>query len=1017
VAIALLGLGWGAWYVWRVRQRFHGPLERGQELLVQRRLDEAMASFELAREARPDDPAPLRGLAACYKAKGQLPEAAAWADRASALDASPASRVLAAEIALVAAGPWDPLADPRPDLTREERAQLRKAAELAQAAAESHPDCGPAHRALAEAMGRLGDVANALPHLRRALQIEPQARATRLTAGDLLILDGESHEALEHYRYVAGLLDPFGELEGQDRQDLLRALRLGGRVAAALKMGEQAIGFWGRFLTAGGDTAEGQVGLTIGNYVKGDYLQAIQEGNRAMRYIGPTNPSWEVHYYLGLSLIELKRYDSAVDELRKAATVRSSAAIQCLLGIALARDGDRAGARGALGDALALDPRHAAAREELVRLLEADGEVPRALEVLRRGVEATPKAREAHQLLADFCLRHGRDAEAEQALRALYALEPPTADATAQLAVFYLDRGDPERALPLAQEAMALEATSAGPAHLVARVEAALGRYEEAETHFAVALRLEPKRAAAYVDWAQMLGAAGDRAGTEEVYARARKAVPGATVVRCAYARFCMATGRVDEAVDELRRVLDADRQNLMARAALVEHFLARKSREAALAQAREAVDALPKSLGARRLLARVYRARGEWSNLLQVLRQISALPEGEATTWPELLAAQMHEGLYSVPLEAVKGAGPGQHGAQRSVDLMLAISRFYAGSKAEALAEVGRLASADRRDADAGFTLSLMQLAGGQPALSAPACREFALPDVALEAWTDLKQRRERDPDQAREIVRLLLHAYAYEQVGWHDTAAEAVESILKIAPDCLAACCMAPVLWERAGDRARAIARCELSLKDCKAFGYGRLLLGDLLLLDGQAERARAIYAECATGETAPFEARTKLALLATLAGDEQGAVEAWRAIVREQPRHVPASNNLAWLLATKAEPELAEAADNAQTASEVAPKDPAVLDTVGWVCHLRGEGRRALNVLEDAAKAAPYRAAVLFHLGMAYAQDHQIAKAVQALTSAVELAPREAVADRARQVLRDLRLQEGLPLGDTR
>lgn len=1036
--IVLLALGWGAWWVWRARERYRAPLERGQALLAQRRLDEAIASFELARAARPDDPAPLRGLAACYRGKAQLDRAAAWAKEAMDLgDASPDSSVLAAEIALLRAGHWDPFTTPP-----RKAADIRLAEELARSTLEKHPDCGPAQRLLAEATMQMGDAEGAILHIRQALRLEPESRATRLTAADVCIRSGNPREALEHCRYVATQLDPLGELGDQERSELLRALSRAGRLAADLKMGEQAVGFWNTYLLAGGDQAMGHVGLLIGHYVKGDYAQAIEEGSRATRYITPTQPSWELRYYRGLSYLELKRYGPAAEDLRVAGTIRQDARAQYALGLALLRDGERGDARDAFVEAVQLDPRHTGALQELVALYEADGENGAALEKLRRAVAAAPTAREPREMLARFCLRHGLDADAEEALRALHQLKPPSASAAAALATFYSARDDPERALPLAREAMALEPASADFPHLAARLAADLGRTGEAIAHFEQALRLNPKRAEAYVDWAATLEAAGDQAGREEVLARARKALPSAPAVRCAYARFCLATGRVEEAIAEFRRVTEADRRDLAARTALVDHFLAVGEREEALKVAREAVDALPKSIEAQKLMARVHRARGDWQSLVLVLREAARLPGGSGEVLPQRLAAEMHEGIYGTQdTGALDPTTP--QAVRRSLALTLAISRFLGGSRPEAIADAGRIASGDRQDCDAGFVLSLMQLAMNQPALRAPACRDYAVPSVALDAWRDLAQPRdafgvedtERDPrnlpdrgtpgspykelrpEEVKQIAERLLHAYVYERAGWPDAAAAEMERILKIAPDCLFACVMAPVLWERAGGRAKAIAACERAVAARKGFAYGRLLLGDLCLLDGKVDRAKALYAEAAKDEKSPFEAHTKLALVASLTGDEEGAIEAWRTIVRQQPRHMPACNNLAWLLATASEPQLAEAAAAAQNAFEVAGENPAALDTVGWVRHLRGERLKALEALGAAARLAPYKAMVQLHLGMAHALEGQEAEARKALTRALELAPQEPLADRARQALRGLRLagSDGKGAGD--
>lgn len=1009
LALALVVAG-GWWWVWRTRQRYRAPLERGWALLAQQRVDEALASFELARQARPDDPATLRGLAASYLAKGQLAAAAACAGQAVAGDATPESHALAAEIALVAAGPWEPHAERPSPLADGAAFYLDKALEHAQAALAIGPDHPRALRVMGIAAARRQGPQSALPHILRAAEIDPDDRATRLAAGDILLLAGRRHEALAHYRHVAERLDPFGDLTEGERADMWRALSAAARVTTQLGFGDQAIAFWHRYLAGRGDKARGHVGLVMAHYAKGDYSQAIEESTRALKYESPLNPSWDLHYYRGLAFLKLKRLDRAADEFKVALSVRDDAEAQHLLGTALLGLRDRVGARQAFLAALAADPRHRAARQELVALLEADGEIPRALEELRRGAALAPEERAPRQALAAFCRRHGFHAEAEEALRALYALKPAVPGAAAELAEFYLERGDPERARPLVDEAVRLEPASPQLATLLGRIEAALGRTANAEALFERALGLHPGHAAAWLEWAAALEAVGLRHDAEETLARARKALPGSSRIRCAYASFCIATGRAEEGVEELQRLIERDRRDLAPRRLLVGHYLRAGSGEAALAQARDIVDALPESLEARDILASVYRARGEWDKVMVVLGQMARLPGGEAVL-PQQLAAMVHEGLYvaALRLAGAEGGEPLTRG-RAGRELIVAILHFLADRPDKALETIAAAENVNPRDYAAGFIQSLVQLALGQPVPGAPTYREFQIPLAARNAWDDLVRRRQRDAEKTREIVRFLLQAHVYDEVGWTDTAAEHVERILDVAPDCLMACTLAPVLWERAGNRRRAIATCQRALERAKGFDHGRIILGDLQLLEGQAELARAAYAARAEDEPAPFEARTRLALLEAAAGNSTAALSHWRAIHARQPRHVPASNNLAWALLELPEPPLDAVAEAAQDALDATPDDPVVLGTLGWVRLLRGEVRRAIDTLETAARAAPYRPIAQLRLGLAYACGGRPGDARQALERVLQLAPGETAADVARQALRQIEL--GLP-----
>jgi tetratricopeptide (TPR) repeat protein len=1000
---------------WRQRQRFDTPIERARVLCKAHRYDEAIESFEAARQAKPDDPTVLRGLAECYKGKGQWAAAAAWVERAIPLDPTPRARLLAAEIELLAAGHWDPLAERKAEVTHAERLHLGKAIEQAQAAVRDYPeDCGPAHRILAEATARLGDLAKAIAHVQRAVEAGPDSRATRLLAARILVLDGKQEAAVGHCRHLVTLLGARSSLDPEEKADLLHALALGAAICADVKRYDEAVEMWEKYMAHGGDRATGWVGLATCHFLKGEFARAVEEGDRAAKLYSPKVVNTQLFTVRGLALLELKRYDRAVADLRVVALANPKDFLaRYHLAMALLASADRNAAREALLEALQVEPRYLAAREELAKMMEADGQAKDALEQLRNAIRADPGARDPYQLLIRFASKHGLDEEVEAALFGLLRLDPRSPDVIAQLADLYLARGDAEKAHLRALRAVEVQRANPKLLHLLARTEAAMGRNDEAAAHFHQAVRERPDYEAAYLDWAAMHEAAGQHAAAHEVCERALKALPGSLSLQCAHARLCFASGRDDEGTNELGKALEALEKKaekkpdeVLLRAALVDHLLSRGKKDDALAEAEKAIQRSPKSVEAHWLAARVRRARGEWDSFLAALEHIARNLGDEAGVLDQRLAGHVHEGHYDAAVEVGKAALQRDPSLRRRIEPLVEIARFFAGKADEAIETLRRLVSTDPFDCDAGFILSLMQLQRGDPLLSAPACREYALPDIALNAWTDLLERTRREPDKARRIARILLHAHVYESAGWHDTAAEHAEQILAFAPDCLIACCLAPVLWERAGDRAKAIALCERAVAQCKAFGYGRLLLADLFLLDGKPDRAKDLYAQHAAAEDAPFDARTKLALLASATGDTRSSVEAWRTILKSEPRHMPAANNLAWLLATQPEPDLEQASSAADQAFEAAPKDPAVLDTVGWVSYLRGETQRAVDRLEAAVGAAEHRALYHFHLGMAYARQRQTDKAEQELKKAIALAPQAPFVEQARQALRDLR-----------
>jgi Flp pilus assembly protein TadD len=135
--------------------------------------------------------------------------------------------------------------------------------------------------------------------------------------------------------------------------------------------------------------------------------------------------------------------------------------------------------------------------------------------------------------------------------------------------------------------------------------------------------------------------------------------------------------------------------------------------------------------------------------------------------------------------------------------------------------------------------------------------------------------------------------------------------------------------------------------------------------------------------------------------LIGDIPRAREAYEKVLAINPRFAPAANNLAWLHSEHGG-EREKALSLAQTAKDVAPDDPRISDTLGWILYRRGAYPRALALLEESAAKLPDNPQVQYHLGMAYAKVGNQVSARKALTAAVNSPADFQGKDEARKVL---------------
>jgi tetratricopeptide (TPR) repeat protein len=137
----------------------------------------------------------------------------------------------------------------------------------------------------------------------------------------------------------------------------------------------------------------------------------------------------------------------------------------------------------------------------------------------------------------------------------------------------------------------------------------------------------------------------------------------------------------------------------------------------------------------------------------------------------------------------------------------------------------------------------------------------------------------------------------------------------------------------------------------------------------------------------------------------GDGEKAETYYRKALEIKRDFAPAANNLAWNLADRGG-NIDEALKFAQIAKEKMPKNPAVMDTLGWIYYLKGTYLNAIAELQDSVQLAPDNPAINYHLGMAYYKNNKEDGAKEFLEKALELDPNFKDAEEARKILNELK-----------
>ncbi len=114
-------------------------------------------------------------------------------------------------------------------------------------------------------------------------------------------------------------------------------------------------------------------------------------------------------------------------------------------------------------------------------------------------------------------------------------------------------------------------------------------------------------------------------------------------------------------------------------------------------------------------------------------------------------------------------------------------------------------------------------------------------------------------------------------------------------------------------------------------------------------------------------PMDSNVRMVLAAAYQNEAgyDNAIRHYLEVAKQLPDNVVANNNLAWLLGERGDPRALEFAEKAYS---LAPDNPAVMDTAGWVMVNAGKVNRGLLLLQEASTKAPHMPEIRYHLASA-------------------------------------------------
>jgi Flp pilus assembly protein TadD len=255
--------------------------------------------------------------------------------------------------------------------------------------------------------------------------------------------------------------------------------------------------------------------------------------------------------------------------------------------------------------------------------------------------------------------------------------------------------------------------------------------------------------------------------------------------------------------------------------------------------------------------------------------------------------------------------------------------------------------------------------------------------------------------PDYVEPLAELAELAIAERQP---DAAVDRVERQMARAPKSGAIPQLLGRLHERRGDTQRAEAAYLKALEIQPTMASPYVALARLYSNSGKHDQALRNVAEALKRRPKDLGAQMLQGIVYEQKGDVAGAMKAYEKALALNPRFALAANNLAYLYSEHGG-DKNRALALAELAREMAPDEPRISDTLGWILYRRGVYQRALALLKESASKLSDNVEVQYHLGMTYAKLGDKASARQALGRAVTSRASFAGKDEARRLLAEL------------
>jgi tetratricopeptide (TPR) repeat protein len=919
------------------------------------------------------------------------------------------------------------------------------------------PDSANLHLTLANLALRKGDLSAAENELQRALTADPKSAIAHMAMANFLFSRKEMDRAGQEFKTAAELAparslqriryaefqatrgapnDARATLKEVTRQapDYLPAWVLFAQLAFSEKKYDESILLLENVLSRDPQNIDARTLEAQALLAKGDSKKAVQ----VMEALDKTYPKAPgIEYYLALAYLQDNNSSQAIAELKKAVAHNPNylEAILVLAKLNLQNNKPQ-DVISAMVELLRKQPSLTAAKLLLVEAYRSVGRLDEAIAVLRQEIVTAPQNVQIYYRLGVVLRQQGKTDEARQAFERTLQLAPDNLLAIDQLVGLDIESNDFKSAMQRVQSAFQKTPNSASLYVIESKVYVAQREWDQAEAALSKALTLDPNSSPACdLLISTYLGA--------NKLPQALNQIQTALAKRPDDPKLLMTLGEIYEKQKDPLKARDAYEKLLTKNPEFVPalnnlaYLYAEKLNnvDKAYKLARKARD-LQSDASIADTLGWVLYKKGDY-------QQAQTLFQESAGELPHNSDVQFHLGMASYMMaqpdtagaafqQALKGTAnfEGKEEAQRRLSLLGAQSSATLSSeqlesmlKQQSNDPLARLRLAESYEKQKEFAKAAAEYESAlkiNPKLLSPLIKLAQLNAGPLhnneKALEFAKKARELAPNDPK-VAGVLGHvAYVLGHAAYHAGNFTWAYSLLQLSarqladdPTVLHDCGWAAYSLGKVSE-ARELMERTLKVAPAPEISGDAQSFLRMTALDGNPKEAVTLEPETQKLLKADPNYVPALAVRAAIEeqrGEARTAIATYTAILKVYPDFAPAQKRLADLYLD--DPTALDTAYEFAAKARIAlPDDPELARTLGEISYQRKDYSRALQLLQESARAIPLDAKGSYYLGASQLQLNQKPLATEALERALATGLQEPFASDARRLLAEAKTQ---------